>query len=285
MSTVLIFGAGYLGQKFADALPGSVLTTADIADPDAVREAIETFRPDAVLNTAGKTGKPNVDWCEDHKIPTMRSNVVGALVLAEACAEANVHLTHLGSGCIFYGPSPDPKGWRETDFGNPSAFYSRTKYAADLVLSELPSVAVARLRMPIDGVPGGRNLITKLANYPKIIDVENSVTVIADLIRAVQTIIEKRATGVFHVVNEGTMKHRDLIAMYEEIVDPTHTNEWIANDDLVKIGLATKGRSNCILQNTRLKEIGVEMRPISVALRECMEQYAQAVRAEKDAKV
>jgi hypothetical protein len=81
------------------------------------------------------------------------------------------------------------------------------------------------------------------------------------------------------------MKHRDLIAMYEEIVDPTHTNEWIANDDLVKIGLATKGRSNCILQNTRLKEIGVEMRPISVALRECMEQYAQAVRAEKDAKV
>ncbi len=285
MSTVLIFGAGYLGQKFADALPGSVLTTADIADPDAVREAIETFRPDAVLNTAGKTGKPNVDWCEDHKIPTMRSNVVGALVLAEACAEANVHLTHLGSGCIFYGPSPDPKGWRETDFGNPSAFYSRTKYAADLVLSELPNVAVARLRMPIDGVPGGRNLITKLANYPKIIDVENSVTVIADLIRAVQTIIEKRATGVFHVVNEGTMKHRDLIAMYEEIVDPTHTNEWIANDDLVKIGLATKGRSNCILQNTRLKEIGVEMRPISVALRECMEQYAQAVRAEKDAKV
>jgi dTDP-4-dehydrorhamnose reductase len=285
MSTVLIFGAGYLGQKFADALPGSVLTTADIADPDAVREAIETFRPDAVLNTAGKTGKPNVDWCEDHKIPTMRSNVVGALVLAEACAEANVHLTHLGSGCIFYGPSPDPKGWRETDFGNPSAFYSRTKYAADLVLSELPNVAVARLRMPIDGVPGGRNLITKLANYPKIIDVENSVTVIADLVRAVQTIIEKRATGVFHVVNEGTMKHRDLIAMYEEIVDPTHTNEWIANDDLVKIGLATKGRSNCILQNTRLKEIGVEMRPISVALRECMEQYAQAVRAEKDAKV
>lgn len=285
MSTVLIFGAGYLGQKFADALPGSVLTTADIADPDAVREAIETFRPDAVLNTAGKTGKPNVDWCEDHKIPTMRSNVVGALVLAEACAEANVHLTHLGSGCIFYGPSPDPNGWRETDFGNPSAFYSRTKYAADLVLSELPNVAVARLRMPIDGVPGGRNLITKLANYPKIIDVENSVTVIADLVRAVQAIIETRATGVFHVVNEGTMKHRDLIAMYEEIVDPTHTNEWIANEDLVKIGLATKGRSNCILQNTRLKEIGVEMRPISVALRECMEQYAQAMRAEKDAKV
>lgn len=278
MSSILIFGAGYLGQKFADAIPGAVLTPVDIADPDAVREALQTFKPDAVLNTAGKTGKPNVDWCETNKLPTMRSNVVGALVLAEACAEANVHLTHLGSGCIFYGPSPDPKGWREQDFANPSAFYSRTKYAADLVLSELPNVAVARLRMPIDGVPGGRNLITKLAAYPKIIDVENSVTVIDDLIKAVLQMIEKRATGVFHVVNEGTMKHRELIKLYEEIVDPSHTNEWIPNEDLVTLGLATKGRSNCILQNTRLKEIGIEMRPISVALRECMERYATALK-------
>ncbi|MFA5935559.1 MAG: sugar nucleotide-binding protein [Patescibacteria group bacterium] len=281
MSNILIFGAGYLGQKFADSIPGSVLTTADISDGDAVREALETFKPDAVLNTAGKTGKPNVDWCEDNKIATMRSNVVGALVLAEACAEANVHMTHLGSGCIFYGPSPDPKGWRETAYANPSAFYSRTKYAADIVLSDLPNVAVARLRMPIDGIPGPRNLITKLANYPKIIDVENSVTVIDDLVKAILVIVEKKATGVFHTVNEGTMKHRDLIALYEEIVDPAHTNEWIPNDDLVKLGLATKGRSNCILQNARLKEIGVEMRPISVALRDCMEQYAAAIKKEK----
>lgn len=279
MPNILIFGAGYLGQKFADAIPGSVLSTVDISDGDAVREAIETHKPDAVLNTAGKTGKPNVDWCEENKVPTFRSNVIGALVLAEACAEARLHLTHLGSGCIFYGPSPDPKGWRESDFANPSAFYSRTKYSADLVLSELPNVAIARLRMPIDGVPGSRNLITKLANYPKIIDVENSVTVIDDLVPAILQMIEKRAQGVFHVVNEGTMKHRDLIALYNEIVDPTHTNEWISNDELVKLGLAAKGRSNCILQSTRLKEIGIEMRPISVALRDCMEKYAAALKA------
>lgn len=279
MANILIFGAGYLGQKFADAIPGSVLSTVDIADAEGVREALEMHKPDAVLNTAGKTGKPNVDWCEDNKVPTFRSNVVGALVLAEACAEANVHLTHLGSGCVYYGPSPDPKGWRESDFANPSAFYSRTKYAADLALSELPNVAIARLRMPIDGVPGGRNLITKLAHYPKIIDVENSVTVIDDLVPAVLKMIEKRAQGIFHVVNDGTMKHRDLIALYNEIVDPTHTNEWIPNEELVKIGLATKGRSNCILQNTRLKELGIEMRPVSVALRDCMEKYAAAIKA------
>ena len=128
-----------------------------------------------MINAAGKTGRPNVDWCESHQEETYRANVVGALTLAEACSEASVYLLHLGSGCIFYGPSPSPGGWLEDDHANPSAFYSRTKYAADLVLSRLPGVGIARLRMPIDEVPGQRNLITKLARYSEVIDVDSSL--------------------------------------------------------------------------------------------------------------
>ncbi|MCR4279007.1 MAG: sugar nucleotide-binding protein [bacterium] len=282
MAKVLIFGAGYLGNQFHERLLGSVLSSVDIVDRDAVLTEIERVKPDAVLNTAGKTGRPNVDWCEDHPHETFRSNTIGALVLAEVCAHAGIHLTHLASGCIFYGPSPDPVGWREDDFANPSATYSRSKYATDLALSLFPNVAIARLRMPIDSKPGQRNLITKLSHYPKVIDVENSVTVVDDLVDAIRQIIEKRATGIFHVVNEGTMKHRDLMALYTEIVDPAHTCEWIENDELVGQGLATRGRSNCILQNTRLKEIGIEMRPIDVALRDCMVQYADYLNNEKN---
>lgn len=274
-SSVLIFGAGYLGKKLALAIPGATLCTTDIADGTQVREVLRVAKPTHVINTAGKTGRPNVDWCEDHKTETSRSNVVGALILAEACAHADVHLTHLGSGCIFYGPSPHPDGWLETDHANPSAFYSRTKYATELVLSELPNVAVVRLRMPIDGVPGPRNLITKLASYPKVIDVANSVTVIDDLAAAVRAIIHHKATGVFHAVNDGVMLHRDLLALYRELVDPEHVNDWILNHELVGLGLAAKLRSNCILQNTRLRSLGVEMRHVATALRACMQQYAR----------
>jgi hypothetical protein len=129
--------------------------------------------------------------------------------------------------------------------------------------------------MPIDSKPNPRNLITKLASYPKIVDVENSVTVIEDLMNAIRGILDKRGTGIFHVVNDGTMKHRDLIRLYDQIVDPSHTNEWIAADELVSSGLAVKGRSNCILQNTRLRELGISMRPIDIALRDAMEKYAR----------
>lgn len=272
---IVIFGAGFLGKRFAEEIPGAILSDADITDRAAVTRELRERRAEAVINCAGKTGKPNVDWCELHKLETQRANVVGPLALAEACAEANAYLLHMGSGCIFYGPSPVAGGWREDDFANPSAFYSRTKYAADLILSKLPSVAVARLRMPIDGRPGPRNLITKLAGYRQVVDVENSVTIVADLVTVVRGLVERRAAGVFHATNPGTMRHRDLLRMYREIVDPSHDYTLIDEQELVLRGLATHARSNCILSNHRLAELGLAMRPIDVALRATLEEYSQ----------
>jgi dTDP-4-dehydrorhamnose reductase len=277
MSTV-IFGAGFLGTRLAHELPDARLVRVDITDADAVRACLRELRPRAVINAAGKTGSPNVDWCESHPHETYRANVQGALTLADACAQQDVYLLHLGSGCIFYGDSPAPGGWREDDYANPSALYSRTKYAADLVLSRLPNVAVARLRMPIDDKPGARNLITKLANYKQVIDVANSVTVVEDLVVAVKALLNARATGVFHTVNPGVMRHRDLLALYREIVDPNHTTELIGEAELVARGLAVKARSNCILSSERLTALGVKLRPIDVALRATLESYARALR-------
>lgn len=89
-------------------------------------------------------------------------------------------------------------------------------------------------------------------------------------------LMEKKAAGIFHVTNPGTMKHRDLIKLYEELVDPTHTNEWISNEELVEQGLAAKGRSNNFLASEELEKVGIKMRPIYEALHDTMEKYAEA---------
>jgi len=278
MST-LIFGGGFLGERLARELPGAVLSRVDITDRDAVDGAIFEARALAVVNGAGKTGRPNVDWCETHREATWRSNVLGPLVLAEACEAAGAYLLHVGSGCVFYGPSPSPGGWREDDPANPISYYSRSKYAADLLLAPRPDVAVVRIRMPVDAAPHPRNLITKLAGYAQVIDVENSVTVIDDLVAAIGALVAKRATGVFHVTNPGTMRHRDLLARYRELVDPSHRCELIAEGELVARGLALAPRSNCILASSRLEALGIHLRPIDVALADVMARYAAAKRA------
>jgi dTDP-4-dehydrorhamnose reductase len=276
--STLIFGAGFLGERLATSLPGASLARGvDICDEREVATTLEARRPRSVINAAGKTGRPNVDWCEEHPLETARSNVVGALALAGVCANFGMHLVHLASGCVFYGPSPTPGGWREDDFANPSSFYSRTKYAADLVLSRLPGVAVVRLRMPIDSVPGPRNLITKLAGYARVVDVENSVTIVDDLVEVIRVVVDRRASGVFHATNPGPVRHRDLLALYRRFVDPGHEYTMIPEEDLVRLGMARRGRSNCILSSSRLEALGVSMRPTESALPEVFRDYAAAL--------
>ena len=253
----------------------AVLSTVLVASKQDALAEIQRVQPDAVLNAAGMRGRPNVDWCDTHQMETILGNTVLPVLLAEACAEAGVYLLHMGSGCIFYGDSPHPdNAWREDDFGNPLPTYSRTKWAADLVLSTLPNVGIARIRMPIDSIPSAGNLIDKIASFPKVIDVENSATIVEDMISVFYQLMEKKASGIFHVTNPGTIRHRQVVELYQQMVDPNYTCEWIHNDDLVKLGLVSKGRSNNFLASTRLAEFGITMRPALDALRDTMKKYA-----------
>ena len=79
------------------------MSTVDIADAGALGEVLEKEKPDIVINTAGKTGRPNIDWCEEHKVETLRSNVAGPLLLLEECAKRNIYWVHLSSGCVYEG--------------------------------------------------------------------------------------------------------------------------------------------------------------------------------------
>ncbi|MBU2566845.1 sugar nucleotide-binding protein [Patescibacteria group bacterium] len=276
MSGILVFGNGWIGNKFIERYPEKArLSMVFIEKPQDLADVLDNEEPDAVLNCAGLTGTPNVDWCETHQLETAMANTWLPIMMANECAKRGIHFTHLSSGCQFYGESPDPRGWLETDFPNPAAYYSKTKAATDFVLGDLDNVAIIRLRLPVDPTPGPKNSITKLVSYPKVIDVSNSLTVIEDLLEVMDKVIEKRAQGIFHAVNPQPLVYRDLMKWYEEIVDPNHTNEWINEEELVGGGLTAKKRSTNILQNTRLPEIGILMRPTEEAVKDLLKKYAE----------
>ena len=271
---ILIIGNGFLGKKCAAAWPDAVLSDKIITSVKDVEDLVDEYKPDSILNAAGIVGKPNVDWCETHQLETIKGNTILPLLIAEACQNKNVYLLHMGTGCIYYGYANDPNGWREDDHPNPSAVYTRSKYAADLALSTLPHVGIARIRMPIDSQPSAGNLIDKLASFSRVVDVVNSVTVVEDMIYAFKELLEKQAVGIFHVTNPGAIKHTEILEMYREIVDPAHTNEWISAQELVDSGLAKKTRSNNILRSDNLVKLGINMRPVHEAVRDTLKKYA-----------
>ena len=273
---ILILGNGYIAKRCTGAWQGAVHDPSKIYTTGDMTTLLARHTPDAVLNAAGVRGKPNVDWCESHQLETITGNTALPIMIAEACQKRGVYLLHIGSGCIFYGRSPHPDGaWREDDFGNPKPVYSRAKWAADLALSTLPNTGIARIRMPLDHVSSPDNLIDKLASFKKVIDVENSVTVVDDMVNVFHQLMEKKGEGIFHVTNPGTLRHKEIIALYEKLVDPAHTNEGISDSDLVAQGLAKKGRSNNFLHSERLEALGIRMREAHEAVVDTMKRYAE----------
>lgn len=265
-----------MGRRFQTLYPNAVLSVVDIADHAAVSAELDAVKPDIVINTAGRTGTPNVDWCEDHKLETLRANVEGPLVLLEACAKRGIYFVHLSSGCIYEGDNGG-RGFTEEDTPNFSgSFYSRTKLWSDQMLKDVADeakVLILRLRMPFDASDDPRNLLMKLKKYSTVLETKNSITSIDDFLAVSKQLIEKRKTGVYNIVNPGLMSPFEIMTKYKEIVDPSHQFAKLKLEDLG--GVVKAGRSNCLLSVEKLEAEGIALRSIQQAVEETMRLMKQ----------
>jgi dTDP-4-dehydrorhamnose reductase len=268
----LIFGSrGYLGELWHRAHPQAIAEDADITDPQAVARALDRHSPAVVINFAGKTGRPNIDWCESHREETFRVNVLGALNVAQQCRRRGILLVHPSSGCIYQG-HPDEPGFSEEDPPNYlGSWYSRTKAIADQILGQR-EVLVLRLRMPFDSSTSERNLLVKLRRYAKVLDVPNSLTWLPDFFQAMDTLIERREVGIWNVVNPGAISPYAIMCRYRERIDPQHQFQRLTLENLGQV-VAT-GRSNCVLDTAKLANAGVRMLPIAEAIDRAMAEAA-----------
>ncbi len=130
--------------------------------------------------------------------------------------------------------------------------------------------------MPIDIYPGKRNLIDKLVEYRQVIDVPNSVTIIDTFLEVTKKLIDMRKTGIYNVVNDGSITHKRILEIYKEIVDPSYElPEFIGLEELRNLTLA--GRSNCILLVDKLKREGIEVENINEAMIHCLAEYRKYI--------
>ena len=112
----LVFGGktGWIGKQIVKILreKGYAVTPTQVRleQREAVEKVIFEVNPDCIINTAGITGRPNVDWCEEHKPETLRANIIGALNGADVAFQQNIHFINIGTGCIYSYNETHPLG-------------------------------------------------------------------------------------------------------------------------------------------------------------------------------
>lgn len=243
-----------------------------------VEAELDKIQPSHVLMAAGITGRPNIDWCEDHKPETIRTNVIGTLNVADLCYLKDIHCTVYATGCIFKYDDAHPMGsgigFTEEDKPNfDGSFYSKTKGFMEPMLSTYPNCLILRVRMPVSDDLFHRNFVTKIAKYEKVVNIPNSMTILHEMLPASLAMAQKGLTGVYNFTNPGTISHNQVLDLFKKYIDPNFSYQNFSLEEQAKILKAD--RSNNELDTTKLLRDmpeGIVINDIQTAFELCFQR-------------
>jgi len=238
---ITLIGHGYIGKQIKKELEHQNIHHEWITHAQSVPTGTTV-----IINAAGYTGSPNVDACEQYKQETIDGNVVFPLQLESA--NPSTPIVHITSGCVYTGYKPG--GWTEEDapnfdFNNGS-FYSGSKALFQTLMAPyLDKSYLLRIRMPFGDTHESKNIFTKLSNYQKIIDYENSFSYVVDVAKvAVYFALNKPAGGIYNVCNPGSVTTK-------QVADQLKLDkQWFTRDEFRAATIAP--RSNCVMNVDKL---------------------------------
>lgn len=278
----LVWGhKGWIGQQVLDTITAAgheaVGATSRADDADAVDKELAAVKPDRAISLIGRTrgeGFTTIDYLEQKGklVENMRDNLYGPMVLAHECTKHGVHLTYMGTGCIFHYDNDEFKlgnGHGFTESSDPNFFgsaYSTCKGFTDRLMRLMfqSSVLNVRIRMPITPDDSPYNFITKIVNYEKVINIPNSMTVLPALMPKMVDMSIRKITGSINLTHPGAISHNEVLELYKKHVDPSYTWQNFTIEEQDRILLS--GRSNNLLDTTRLKELYPDVDDIHTAV-------------------
>jgi 3,5-epimerase/4-reductase len=282
----LIYGAnGWIGgmvKKHLEDLNEEVVDATARADNEVdVEKEIVEVNPDRIVSFIGRTHGPGfstIDYLEQKGklVENVRDNLYSPLVLAILGKKHGIHVTYLGTGCIFDYKS-DKLSFTEEDIPNFfGSGYSTVKGFTDRLMHLYSEdVLNLRIRMPIVGHHHKRNFITKITNYEKICSIPNSMTVLEDMIPILVHLAKGKTVGTVNLTNPGKISHNEILEMYKKYVEPSFQWKNFSFEEQSQILLSE--RSNNELDSTHLKKLCPDVKDIKTSVESLMRTWNSRV--------
>jgi dTDP-4-dehydrorhamnose reductase len=271
----LFGGHGWIGSQFRQILDAKKVSYEvpefRMDDMESVQSYLKTKKPERVISFIGRThggGYSTIDYLElgrPQLVENVRDNLFAPVALAILCHTMNIHFTYLGTGCIFqYSENEMDRVLAEDmrpetgifDDALPNFFgssYSIVKGFTDRLMHLLEKNTLnLRIRMPItDELDHPRNFICKILKYEKICSIQNSMTVLPDILPIIYKMIKHQKTGTYNMCNPDTISHNDILDLYVEYMDRSYTYNNFSKEDQELVLKA--GRSNNYLETSKLE--------------------------------
>ena len=277
---VVIGGSGFLGQRIVQTARSRgdrvmVLGRKDcnLYDLSSLVQTLETIAPDALINAAGYSGRPNVDACEMNKAECLAANAVLPGIIGLACHQIGLPWGHISSGCIFNKTETPQRSFSELDEPNftfrqgPCSFYSGTKALGEEVLQDASQCYIWRIRIPFSNRDSERNYLSKLIRYDRLLEATNSISEVNEFVSAVLDCFVMRVPfGTYHLTNPGAVSTTEVVQMIRESGIADKDFRFFNSEEEFMQAAAITPRSNCILNCQKALQAGLKLSPIREAI-------------------
>jgi dTDP-4-dehydrorhamnose reductase len=265
VTRVLVTGAaGQIGRETVDAFSGHEVIAADhgtldVADRDAVLQAITSTRPDAIVHAGAWTA---VDACEGDPARAFHVNALGTRHVAEGARRVGAWLCYLSTDYVFDGTKPEP--YVEWDTPNPVSVYGRSKLGGERELGSDTTIVRTSWVCGLHGSNMVKTILRLAHDHEKLAFVDDQrgqPSFADDLAPMIRRLVLERRPGLFHVTNQGTVSWFEFARSVLEAagLDPDRVRP-IATADLDPPRPAPRP-VNSVLDNAALRLDGLPLLP------------------------
>jgi dTDP-4-dehydrorhamnose reductase len=227
---VLVLGSsGQLGQDllrvFGEGTTGLTHQDIDVTDGVGAAATIRAAQPDWVVNTAAFH---RVDDCELNPTLSFAVNATGAANIARAAAEVGAGVVFFSTDYVFGGEGrPRNTPHTEADPPDPLNVYGVSKWAGERLVAQANPRHIVVRSAGLYGTATSRKgwtfpelMVNKAKSDGRlrvVTDQALSPTNTQDLAEAVQALMEREATGLFHLTNEGECSWHEFASATVEL--------------------------------------------------------------------
>lgn len=232
MNKILLIGiAGQLGQELQYTLNslGEVIGVSrqelDLSQPDSIRQAIATIKPNIIVNAAAYTA---VDRAETEPELAKAINSVAPTMMAEEAQKLGATLVHISTDYVFDGRNYTP--YTETDSPNPIGVYGKSKLIGEEGVRKNCDRHIIFRTAWVYGARGHGNFVKTMLRLGKereelkvVADQIGTPTWSYDLAEAIAQLLssftakEELPLGTYHFTNSGVASWYDFaVAIFAE---------------------------------------------------------------------
>lgn len=216
----LITGAdGQLGKAFIEYFMRTGISfvsarheDCDICCEDAVRQLLDTSRPDVVINCAAYN---QVDEAEDHGALAFAVNTQAPRLMARNCLSRRIKMVHFSTNYVFDGRKRQP--YIESDPTCPISVYGKSKLEGEVGVLEVSKEHLIFRVSWVIASPGPRNFLYKINDWIaaqdvlRIADDEISTPTFAfQIIQVVEASLKTGLGGMYHLASSGEASRYEL---------------------------------------------------------------------------